>query len=214
MLFGGKRFGAALLALGLWLASAPTQADEPSERIVEVRGDIELMPMEGRTNELDAIADDYRASRVRISGGWWALAELYEQLTPFAGFRCGCGEPEISRVTFDHKRKALEAWLERKPRSLTARIALANLLEVARLAIARLRLRQRHTRNRLAGIPRVNGASRGHVSPGPRDRRSNGLLPRNGDGGRVRGRARTLAVDICAGDQDLFDLSRLCSAVL
>jgi Domain of unknown function (DUF4034) len=127
VLFGGKRFGAALLALGLWLASAPTQADEPSERIVEVRGDIELMLMEGRSNELDAIADDYRSSRVRISGGWWALAELYEQLTPFAGFRCGCGEPEISRVTFDHKRKALEAWLERRPHSLTARIALANL---------------------------------------------------------------------------------------
>ena len=40
MLFGGKRFGAALLALGLWLASAPTQADEPSERIVEVRGGV------------------------------------------------------------------------------------------------------------------------------------------------------------------------------
>jgi len=127
MAFGGMRFGAALLALGLWLASTPTQADQPSEPIVEVRSDIELMLMEGRTNELDAIADDYRASRVRISGGWWALADVYEQLAPFAGWRCGCGEPEISRVNFDHKRKALEAWLERKPHSLTARIALANL---------------------------------------------------------------------------------------
>ena len=126
MVFGGMRFGAALLALGLWPASAPTQADEPSEHIVAVRGDVELMLMEGRTDELDAIADDYGASRVRVQGGWWALAQLYDWLTPFAGSGCGCG-PDISRVTFDHKRKALEAWLERRPHSLTARIALANL---------------------------------------------------------------------------------------
>ena len=63
------RFGAALLAVGLWLASAPTQADEPSERIVAVRGDVERMLMDGLTDELDAVADDYRASRVRIQGG-------------------------------------------------------------------------------------------------------------------------------------------------
>jgi hypothetical protein len=124
----GMRFGVALLALGLWVVSTPTLADEPSERIVEVRGDVEQMLMDGRTDELDVIAYDYGASRVRISGGYWALAELYEQLTPFAGSGsdCGCG-PDISRVTFDHKRKALETWLERKPHSLTARIALANL---------------------------------------------------------------------------------------
>jgi hypothetical protein len=82
MAFGGMRFGAALLALGLWLASAPTQADEPSERIVEVRGDVELMLMEGRTNELDAIAEDYRASRVRISGGWWRWRSSTSSLPP------------------------------------------------------------------------------------------------------------------------------------
>ncbi len=126
MVFGGMRFGTALLALGVWLASAPTQAEEPSERIVEVRSDVELMLMEGRTNELDAIADDYRASRVRISGGWWALAQFYEQLTPFAGSSCGCA-PDTSRVTFDHKRNALETWLKRRPHSLAARIALVNL---------------------------------------------------------------------------------------
>jgi hypothetical protein len=87
MAFGGMRFGGALLALGLWLTSAPTHADEPSERILEVRSDVELMLMEGRTNEVDAIADGYRASRVRISGGWWALAQLYEQLTPLRRLR-------------------------------------------------------------------------------------------------------------------------------
>jgi hypothetical protein len=73
MVFGRMRFGAALLALAIWLASAPVQADEPSEPIVEVRSDVELMLMEGRTNKLGAIADDYRASRVRIRGGYWAL---------------------------------------------------------------------------------------------------------------------------------------------
>ena len=52
MAFGRMRFGATLLALGLWLASAPTQADEPSERIVAVRGDVEQMLMDGRTDEL------------------------------------------------------------------------------------------------------------------------------------------------------------------
>jgi hypothetical protein len=126
MVFSGMRFGAALLALAIWLGSAPAQADEPSEPIVEVRSDIELMLMEGRTNELDAIANDYRAARVRTRGGYWALAELYEQLTPFAGQNCGCG-PDVSKVAFDHKREALEAWLKRKPRSLTARVALGNL---------------------------------------------------------------------------------------
>jgi Domain of unknown function (DUF4034) len=127
MVFGGMRFGAALLALGLSLASAPTQADEPSERIVEVRGDVERMLMDGHTDELDAIADDYRASGVRTRGGWWALQVFYDWLTPFAGSNCGCGEPDISTVAFDDKLKALEAWLARKPRSLTARVALANL---------------------------------------------------------------------------------------
>ena len=73
MVFGGMRFGAALLALAIWLASAPVQADEPSEPIVEVRSEVELMLMEGRTNELGAIADEYRASRVRIPDGYWAL---------------------------------------------------------------------------------------------------------------------------------------------
>ncbi len=126
-MFAGMRFSAALLALGLCVASAATRADEPSERIVAVRGDVEQMLMDGRTDELDVIADDYRASRVRTSGGWWALAQLYAQLSPFAGARCGCGEPESSSVTFDHKREALEAWLERRPHSLTARIALADL---------------------------------------------------------------------------------------
>lgn len=126
MVFGWIRFGAALLALGLWLASAPTQADEPSEHIVAVRGDAEQMLMDGRTDELDAIADDYRASRVRVRGGWWALARLYNWLIPFAGSGCGCA-PDVSKVAFDDKRKALEAWLEHRPHSLTARIALAYL---------------------------------------------------------------------------------------
>ena len=125
-MLGGMRFGAALLTLGLWLAWAPAQADPPSERLVEVRSDIELMLMEGRTNELDTLADGYRASGVRTRGGWWALQVFYDWLTPFAGSNCGCG-PDLSKVTFDHKRKALEAWLARKPRSLTARVALANL---------------------------------------------------------------------------------------
>ena len=129
MVFGGMRFGAALLALGLWLASAPTQADEPSERIVAVRGDVEQMLMDGRTDELDAIADDYRASRARVRGGAWALSQFYYWLTPFVGSGCGC-EPDISKVAFDDKRKAIEAWLERSPRSLTARIALADLWDL------------------------------------------------------------------------------------
>ncbi len=126
MVFGGMRFGAALLALGLWLAPNTAQADEPTEHIVTVRGDVEQMLMDGRTDELDAIADEYRVSRVRTHGGWWALQVYYEWLTPFAGSNCGCG-PDISKVAFDDKRKALEAWLERRPRSLTARVALGNL---------------------------------------------------------------------------------------
>ena len=82
--------------------------------------------MDGRTDELDAIADDYRASRVRVQGGYWALSQFYDWLTAFAGAGCGC-TPDISKVSFDDKRKALEAWLERRPHSLTARIALADL---------------------------------------------------------------------------------------
>jgi Domain of unknown function (DUF4034) len=126
MVFAGMRFGAALLAVGLWLASAPTQADEPTEHIVTVRGDVEQMLMDGRIDELDAIADDYRASRARVQGGYWALSQFYDWVTALAGAGCGC-TPDISKVSFDDKRKALEAWLERRPHSLTARIALADL---------------------------------------------------------------------------------------
>jgi hypothetical protein len=127
-MIGRMSFSVALLVLGLLLGSGTAQADQPSEPIVDVRGDVEQMLMAGRTNELDAIADNYRTSRVRTRGGWWALQVFYEWLTPFAGARadCGCGQ-DISKVTFDDKRKALEAWLERRPNSVTARVALANL---------------------------------------------------------------------------------------
>jgi hypothetical protein len=126
MVFGGMRFGAALVALGLWLAPNTAQADEPTEHIVTVRGDVEQMLMDGRTDELDAIADGYRASRARVLGGSWALAQFYDWLTPFAGSGCGCA-PDISTVPFADKRKAIEAWLERRPHSLTAHVALAEL---------------------------------------------------------------------------------------
>lgn len=50
-------------------------------------------------------------------------------LPPFVGSGCGCA-PDISTVPFEEKRKAIEAWLERRPRSLTARIALADLWDL------------------------------------------------------------------------------------
>ena len=44
------------------------------------------MLMDGRTDELDAIADGYRASRVRVRGGVGALAQFYDWVT-----LCGLG---------------------------------------------------------------------------------------------------------------------------
>ncbi len=75
MVFGGMRFGAALLALAIWLASAPVQADEPSEPIVEVRSEVELMLMEGRTNELGAMRTTIalRGCASAVAIGRWSL---------------------------------------------------------------------------------------------------------------------------------------------
>ena len=108
---------------------------------------------------------------MRTHGGWWALQVYYEWLPPFAGSNCGC-RPDISKVAFDDKRKALEAWLERRPRSLTARVALGNLWRLRAWQLRGGAGAEKAQRDGVAGFPQVNGASRRTARRSRRDRRS------------------------------------------
>ena len=117
----------ALLALDVALSSAGrAAADPPRENIVNLRPDLEALLMKGAFDDLETIANEYRASHARMKGGYWALSNFYQALVGFAGDTCGCGR-DGSDIPFDAKRQAVEHWLEGRPHSLTATIALASL---------------------------------------------------------------------------------------
>jgi hypothetical protein len=84
--------------------------------------------MQGDFDKLDDLASDYRSTRIRMTGGFWALGTFYNIVSAFEGAGCGCFT-DISNVAFDAKRKQLELWLASKPASSTARIALAGMWE-------------------------------------------------------------------------------------
>ena len=139
------------------------KADQPSERIVEVRGDVERMLMDGRTDELDAIADGYRASRVRVRGGSWALAQFYDWVTPFAGAGCGCA-PDISTVAFDDKRKAISLARAQAPFADGAHCA-RRTLEFARLELRGVRSTQETAEAQWRGFNDAMARAREALAP-------------------------------------------------
>lgn len=70
-------------------------------------------------DQIDAIADEVRSQKSRFAGGAWKLQKLY----------CGLREPANSRQASDAVWQVqigrLKKWVERKPKSITARVGLA-----------------------------------------------------------------------------------------
>jgi hypothetical protein len=84
----------------------------------EYQDAIALLLQRKKFAELDCIADEIRATKARFSGGAWKLHFLY----------LGLQEPRPGHPTQEdwHQHMALvEQWTQLKPRSITARIALA-----------------------------------------------------------------------------------------
>jgi hypothetical protein len=118
-------FGALLAVLCF---SAAVRADEPTEKIVDVPGNIEQLLANGDFGKLEDLAAQYRSTQVRTWDGYWTLGSFYNSVSAFAGAGCGC-RADVTNVTFDVRRKQLESWFTSRPKSLTARIALADMWE-------------------------------------------------------------------------------------
>jgi hypothetical protein len=110
---------------GVTLARASTE--QPREKVVGPPHDIPVLLMVGAFDEIEAIANDYRSSRIRMAGGYSALLNFYDILTRFYDQGDCWPSKAVPAYTFDEKRQALERWLAAHPNSLTARIALASL---------------------------------------------------------------------------------------
>ena len=74
---------------------------------------------EEKFDDLDCIADSVRSSKVRFSGGAWKIHRVYSGLTE--------PQPGMHATAEDWKDHVdrLERWVAAKPRSITARVALA-----------------------------------------------------------------------------------------
>ena len=119
----------AMIGVGVaifWLSIGAVSADEPSQKLATVPSDLEQILSRGEFDKLEALASEYRSTRIPALGGYWALYLFYKNLAGFKGDGCGCGN-DSSDVAFEDKHKHLELWLSTKPQSLTARIALASM---------------------------------------------------------------------------------------
>jgi len=123
---GSFRTLVAIVVALVCLATGNAKAEPPTEKLATVPQDLEKVLMQGDFDKLDDLASDYRSTRIRTTGGYWALGAFYDIVSAFAGAGCGCFR-DVSSVPFDAKRKQLELWLASKPQSSTARIALADM---------------------------------------------------------------------------------------
>ena len=72
---------AALVPFVFSLATLARASDQsPREKVIDAPQGIQDKLMNGAFDEIDAIAKDYRSSRVRLVGGSLALTTLYKDL--------------------------------------------------------------------------------------------------------------------------------------
>jgi uncharacterized protein DUF4034 len=74
--------------------------------------------VEEKFDDLDRMADEYRAGKTRGQGGGWSLHRLYEALD---------APQQTDKDTVDHLGH-LQRWIASRPESITARVALATSL--------------------------------------------------------------------------------------
>lgn len=79
---------------------------------------------EGQFGDLDCLADHLRSSKERFPGGTWKLKELYRALyipVPYP--------VHATSEDWEHALRRLQEWASEKPKSVTARVALAWVYE-------------------------------------------------------------------------------------
>jgi uncharacterized protein DUF4034 len=81
----------------------------------------EALLLASRYDELDRIADQYRKSKETFTNGEWKLSALYEGTSAFK-------EDTAPENKWKMKLDRLNDWVQKKPQSITARVALAECL--------------------------------------------------------------------------------------
>jgi hypothetical protein len=115
---------ALLLSLPITLAAQTPQisegasVNEDDPRIGRWMHSIESDLIEEKFDDLERMANDYRASKARVPGGEWRLRLFYTALD---------APQQTDKDTLDHLAH-LERWMKAHPESVTPRIALATSL--------------------------------------------------------------------------------------
>jgi len=112
----------AVSAAGVMRAQAPTAMEAATEEAGPQEGSwkqrIEAALIAERFDDLDRMADQYRREKTRVKGGDWRLRQFYEILDA----------PQMTdKDSVDHIAH-LEHWMQLRPESITARVALATSL--------------------------------------------------------------------------------------
>lgn len=100
-------------------SSMGLQSDEESSAVEDHWShNVRNLLIEEKFDELDSIADRFRNEKTRASGGGWRIREFYEVLdVPY----------KTDKDFVDHL-EHLRKWMQQRPESITARVALATSL--------------------------------------------------------------------------------------
>lgn len=81
---------------------------------------IRHLPVQGRYDALDCLADSARANKTKFTGGFWKLHTMYMGLSQPVD-----GDAHVTEDDWKDHIDRLKRWMSAKPNSITARIALA-----------------------------------------------------------------------------------------
>jgi len=104
------------------------------ERIA-LSNQVEADLMAGKFDALDAQAAQLRNLEIRYPGGYPKLTSFYAALGKFADKPCDCLKGWESHAPLDGKERQIKAWMAARPDSITAKIAMAELLRYKAYAI-------------------------------------------------------------------------------
>ncbi len=102
------------------ISNAPKGVNFYNEVIKPYTEDLRKKLSEGKFEELEKIAESLRANKETFTGGSWKLEEFYDAISYL--------NDEINDEFWEINIKTLETWVKERPESITAKVALGNLL--------------------------------------------------------------------------------------